>query len=108
MTQVIAIIRDGAVHDAHGMPISAPREPSRAVAAPERQTRQVIEPIRDPVDEVAALLARVTRLAQQMNAADQRRCRDLVHAASAVLNASTCLPRDDQRLFEAALRNAKT
>jgi hypothetical protein len=58
------------------------------------------------IDQVATHLSEVIRLAQGLSEEDARRVRDLVHAASSVLLASTYLPVDDQRLFESALRTA--
>jgi hypothetical protein len=58
------------------------------------------------VDEVVTLLAQVVFLAQSLDADDQRRVRDFVHACSSTLMATTYLPSADQRAYENALRAA--
>jgi hypothetical protein len=89
-----------------------PVEPSRAVvrqappAIERRRSDRLVELTGDPIDEAAQLLARVAKIAQGLNATDQRRIRELVHATSSMLSATTVLPRDDQRRFERALREA--
>ena len=66
--------------------------------------QQVVNPTSD-IDQIAAHLGAVVRLAQNMTPEDQRRARDFMHAASAALSATTYLPETDQKLFEAALRD---
>jgi hypothetical protein len=61
-------------------------------------------PSTSDIDRIAAHLGQAVRLAQNLKPTDARRARDLVHAAQGALNASTYLPRDDQKLFERALR----
>jgi hypothetical protein len=56
------------------------------------------------IDRIAAHLGQAVRLAQQLSPTDARRARDLMHAAQGMLNASTYLPADDQKLFEKSLR----
>lgn len=82
--------------------------PPRAVAPPPEPRRrpEPVEMHRDAVTEVADLLARVVRLAQTLHETDQRRVRELVHAASSTLSATTVLPPRDQQLFQRALRDA--
>jgi len=107
-SRVIGILGNDGLVSPDGEVISHRADP-RAVAVRQERTkeppRQVIQ--MDPVDEVAGLLARVIHIAQTLNETDQRRVRDLTHAASSALSASTCLPRDDQRRFEQALRNVR-
>ena len=57
------------------------------------------------VDQIVGLLSQVVKRAQSLSEPDQRRVRDFVHAAQAMLSATTYLPRSDQRLFEATLRD---
>ena len=64
----------------------------------------VIDTPRSDVDQIIAHLGQVVRLAQRLSDEDQRRVRDFVHAASALLSATTYLPDTDQKLFERALR----
>jgi hypothetical protein len=114
----IGVFRDGQLISPDGELISSAPVTSRAVAvaAPvERIERVEREPPRrivaptplDPVDEVAGLFGRIVNLAQQMNETDQRRVRDLSHAANAALSASTYLPKAEQARFNAAIRNSK-
>lgn len=56
------------------------------------------------VDQIVALLSQVVRLAQPLSESDQRRARDFMQAAQAMLTATTYLPKSDQRMFEASLR----
>jgi transcriptional regulator of met regulon len=80
-------------------------EAERAIAA--RKLAVVSKPAGGAIDMVATHLSEVVRLAQGLTEEDsRRRIRDLVHATSSVLLASTYLPADDQRLFESALRTA--
>jgi hypothetical protein len=67
---------------------------------------QVANPSMDEVDHVVTLLGEVVMRAQSMSPDDLRRVRDFVHAASAVLMSTTYLPRDDQVIFETALRTS--
>jgi hypothetical protein len=60
---------------------------------------------RSDIDRLAALLGQAVRLAQNLSPTDARRARDLMHAAQGMMSASTYLPADDQKLFEAALRD---
>lgn len=109
-SRVVAIIREGAVFAPTGEMITPPR----AVAVTEACTseppkndhrrEQRVEQMRDPLDEIASMLARTVRLARDLDEGDARRVRNLVQACSAALTATTYLPRDDQRRFERALR----
>jgi hypothetical protein len=64
----------------------------------------VIDTPRSDVERVVAHLAQVVRLAQDLSDDDARRVRDFVHAASAMLSATTYLAKSDQKIFEASLR----
>lgn len=59
------------------------------------------------LDRVAALLAEAVKLTQTLDHATQRRARELFHASSSLLVATTVLPATDQAKFQAALRNRK-
>jgi hypothetical protein len=63
-------------------------------------------PISD-IDQIVQHLAQVVRLAQDLSDEDQRRVRDFVRAALATLEATTSLPRSDQKTFERALRGER-
>jgi hypothetical protein len=56
------------------------------------------------LDNVVAHLAQVVKLAQNLPGEDQRRVRDFARATLATLEATTSLPKSDQRTFERALR----
>lgn len=108
--QVLAVIRDGIAYAPTGEQIS----PARAVAvAPvpvvarsqDEPRRETVTKHHDPVDEVAALLARVARIGQSLGEDDARRVRSLVNATCSLLSATTVLPRGDQDLLQRALRN---
>jgi hypothetical protein len=60
-------------------------------------------PISD-IDQIAAHLGQAVRLAQNLSPTDARRARDLMHAASAMMSATTYLEKSDQKLFERSLR----
>ena len=70
-----------------------------------RNNSYVIDPSRNEVDQIVAHLSQVIRLAQSLSEPDQRRVRDFVRAAQAMLDATTSLPQSDQKIFETALRN---
>jgi hypothetical protein len=57
------------------------------------------------VDRIVSLLAEIVMRAQSLQAPDQRRTRDFIMAAHSALAATTVLPKDDQKLFEAHLRS---
>jgi hypothetical protein len=105
--RAIAVIRDGVVSSPEGVLISGPDAPRETRAVAVREPKPALVIAMDPVDEIAALLGRVINIAQQLDATDQRRVRDLSHATIAALNASTYLEESDQRRFEAAIRNTK-
>jgi hypothetical protein len=84
-TSIIAVARDG-VWQAPG---------SNVVA---------FDASRSEVDQIADHLAQVVKLAQTLSEADARRTRDLMHAASALLTATTYLSGPDQARLERALR----
>jgi hypothetical protein len=65
--------------------------------------RYVIDGSSD-LSAVVSHLATVVRLAQGLPDQDQRRVRDFVRATLATLEATTALPKSDQRTFERALR----
>jgi hypothetical protein len=58
------------------------------------------------VDRIVTVLSELVLRAQSMSEKDQRRVRDFVAAAQSMLSATTCLPKSEQQLFEAALRDA--
>ncbi len=64
----------------------------------------VIDTQRSDVDRIVAHLAQVVRLAQGLPNDDQRRARDFVRAALATLEATTSLPKSDQKIFRESLR----
>lgn len=97
-SRALAVIEDTADHG----PVTVTQsEPERAVVTKAAPTIDS-----DPIEEIAALLAKLTRIVQTLDADDARRARELVSAASSLLAASTRLPDRDQRLFEQALRTA--
>jgi hypothetical protein len=56
------------------------------------------------IDQIVKHFAQVVQLAQGLSDEDQRRVRDFARAALATLEATTSLPKSDQRKFERALR----
>lgn len=70
-----------------------------------RKNSHVSNPSSGEVDHIVVLLSQVVQMTQSLSEQDQRRVRDFVHSASAMLSATTYLPKSDQRLFEAALRD---
>jgi hypothetical protein len=56
------------------------------------------------IDRIVAHLGQAVRLAQNLTPEDARRARDFMHAACAMLTATTYLPSADQTRFERALR----
>jgi hypothetical protein len=83
-------------------------ERARAIAVSNKPAAAVSKPAKPAgaIDQVTANLSEIVRLAQGVSPEDSRRIRDLVHAASSLLMASTYLPQTDQMKFEAALRNS--
>jgi len=63
---------------------------------------QVIDALND-FDQIVACLGQVVRRAQGLSDEDQRRVRDFVRATLAALEATTSLPKNDQRMFERSL-----
>ena len=103
-TAHVTIIGDE-VYDARGMRVNeVAASETRAVAVPDREPAQVTP--MDPIDEFNGLLARAIPIAHGMNDKDQRRASEFMEAARALLTATTRLPTNEQRRFEAALRNA--
>lgn len=110
--RVLGVLVDGELFNAQGLRVSEPRvEPSRAVTpvppleVSQPENRNLIPQTND-VLEAATLLARVIRVAHGLGRDDQFRVRELVSAAHSTLSATTRIDPRDQRLFEAALRNA--
>jgi hypothetical protein len=66
--------------------------------------RQRADVTANGVDQIAALLGQVVRLAQNLSPEDQRRARDFMHAAQGALTATTYLSGPDQQTFERSLR----
>jgi hypothetical protein len=60
--------------------------------------------VNTPMDAIVDHLAAVVKQAQSLSDHDQRRTRDFVRAALATLEATTSLPKSDQRMFERSLR----
>jgi hypothetical protein len=60
--------------------------------------------VNTPMGDIVAHLSAVVKLAQPLSAEDQRRTRDFVRAALSTLEATTSLPKSDQKLFEKSLR----
>jgi hypothetical protein len=89
MSHQLAIIIDGVWMQ--------PQDQHRAIVNP--PTREI------EIDRIVSLLSQVVLRAQSLSPEDQRRVRDLTHAASAMLMATTYLPKNDQRIFETALRD---
>jgi hypothetical protein len=67
---------------------------------------RALEPMQ-PVDEIVHMLSRVVSLAQTLSERDAGRVREFVRITQAALTASTCLPSNDQQLFQDALRQAR-
>jgi hypothetical protein len=59
--------------------------------------------VNTPMGDIVAHLAAVVKQAQPLSAEDQRRVRDFVRATLATLEATTSLPKADQKLFERSL-----
>jgi hypothetical protein len=58
------------------------------------------------VDQIAGLLGQIIRRTKSLSAEDALRVREFIRMTQAVLTATTCLPEADQKVFEAALRDA--
>jgi hypothetical protein len=76
-------------------------QPSQPSPVSQKNDTHVIDA--SDIDQIAAHLGQAVRLAQRLNPTDARRARDLMHAASGMLSATTYLPEPDQKLFERAL-----
>jgi hypothetical protein len=59
------------------------------------------------VDVIAGLLGQIIRRTKFLSDQDQGRVREFIRMTQAVLTATTCLPEADQKIFEAALRDAR-
>jgi hypothetical protein len=97
MTRNIAVIIDG---------VWQWQEPPQVVndhAISARNNSNVVN--LSEVDQIVSLLTQVVVKAQGLSDGDQRRVRDFVRAALSMLEATTSLPKSDQRIFEAALRD---
>lgn len=86
-----------AIVDGKWVPL--PAEPVQ----PQRQRMTAL----NNIDAIVMHLSEVVKLAQDLSTTDRRRARDFVHAASAVLSATTYLPDDDQSKFDRALRGGE-
>lgn len=64
-----------------------------------------VDPSSSEVDRIVALLSEVIVRAQSLSETDQRRVSDFVEATRATLSATTRLPRQEQKVFENALRD---
>jgi hypothetical protein len=83
-----------------------PPPPVDQSADSHRQVAVIDDTPKSDIDRVADHLAQVVRLAQALTSdVDRRRARDMLHAASGLLMASTYLPQADQDRFQKALRN---
>lgn len=91
---VVAIVVDG---------VWVPIDDGRPAVNPKADSH-VIDASSSDVDRIVAHLAQVIKLAQNLSDGDQRRVRDFVRAALATLEATTSLPKSDQRKFEKSLR----
>jgi hypothetical protein len=99
MSSVVAVLVDGVLWQQ--LPVS---DGHNAVGS--RDNSWVVDDSSmNEVDQIVGLLSQVVKRAQSLSEPDQRRVRDFVHAAQAMLSATTYLPRSDQRLFEATLRD---
>ena len=117
--QLIGILGSDGLVSPTGEVVSRPAAPEpRTVAvrvsqvSQERTGERTREPLprrvvaMDAIDEFNALLAAALKLARDMSESDKRRASNILEAARGVMTATTYLDSDEQRRFEAALRNA--
>ena len=97
---LVAIVQDGVWTTIDTGP---PPSPASHVSQ-NNDSHEVEVDTRSDVDKIVQHLAQVVRLAQNLSDEDQRRVRDFVHAASAMLSATTYLATSDQKIFERSLR----
>jgi hypothetical protein len=71
------------------------------------QNNNVINSSTNEVDKIVGLLGEIVMRTKGLSEPDAARVRELVRVAHATLTATTCLPEKDQRLFQAALRDAR-
>lgn len=105
MRTQLGVIIGNELYNSQGLRINQPvSDTSRAVAVNDGGPSHALQPapLMDEIDEIVSLLARATKLAQGLSAADQRRVRDFFHAS--LLHATTSLPQEDQSRFQNALR----
>jgi hypothetical protein len=86
---------------------------AKAIAAPKEQQLPVTDghcaatnSSTNEVDQIAGLLGQIIRRTKSLSEEDARRVREFIRMTQAVLTATTCLPEADQKIFEAALRDA--
>jgi hypothetical protein len=100
VTSVIATIVDGV-----WVPAQHHQQPPQRPVSQEVGSNVVeFDTSRTDVEKIAAHLSQIIRVAQGLSESDARRARDLLHAASGLLMATTYLPKEDQAQLEQALR----
>ena len=103
MTNIVGIYVDG-----QWLPVFPPPSLPVDQSVDEHKQLAVIEDTKSDIDRVADHLAQVARLAQALTSdVDRRRVRDLLHATSGLLLASTYLPKADQNRFQKALSDRR-
>lgn len=102
----LGVLIGGELYTSQGMRMGGDRTSETRAVATSEDINLIELPSMDGVDEVVMMLARIVKLAQRLNATDQRRIREFVEAARATLFATTRLDSTDQQAFEAALRHA--
>ena len=90
---VVAIVVDG-----KWVPVG---EDGRPVVNPKPDTR--LTPT-STMQQIVANFSQIVCLAQDLSDDDQRRVRDFARATLSTLEATTSLRRDDQQMFDRALR----
>lgn len=88
-------------------PDPEPEPTTRAVALREADRDDVMMPEtpEELIDGIVLRLADIAKTAQSLSPPDQRRVRELLHATTSLLAATTVLPHDDQARFQNALRS---
>lgn len=105
MRTELGVIIGNELFSPQGVRISAaPSEEPRAVETYE--PHRIHAPHLSTFEEITAHIATAVRLTRGLPPDEARRVRDVFHAASSMLMATTYLEKDDQAAFERALRNA--
>ena len=102
MRQNLAVLVDGVLHLPNGE-CSRADNVSTAVTKTNDDNPHIDVPM-DAIDEIPHLLARVVALTQTLSEQDARRAREFIRIAHAAMTVSTCLPPNDQQIFQDALR----